>query len=323
MYKLNDIPLRNYGLRDGRASNSNIALSGFLDMPARIGKTHHDWSDELGTEPYVLASEIKHSGRTITYHGYMKGEDRADAIQRVSELYTDIGTLTDLVTLSTPWGDFEVYVKDAIQAQYLDDGWVRVQIPFREPVVALPIDIPTGSSIALYHIDNVPYRTLGAYVTRVTDNFNRQQTKEPNFMAYGIGGYQVTKMAPMELTQELVFMADDFATLKGNVQKLHALLAAEGTRILNVDNMERECFNTKGFAVNRIRVTDSQCICQVTVPMIMVGAGVPVPPEYLLDTDGIAVLDFLSPIRTPENDTFILDADGYNILTNDYEKLKQ
>ena len=58
----------------------------------------------------------------------------------------------------------------------------------------------------------------------------------------------------------------------------------------------------------------------MTLPMVMVGAGVPVPPEYLLDTDGNAVLDFISPIRTPDQDTFLLDAEGNNILSNQYEK---
>ncbi len=320
MYKLNDIPLRNYGLRHGRATNSNIALSGFLDMPKRLGKTYHDWSGEPGTEPYVLASEIQHAGRTIVYHGYMKGDDRADAIVRVNELYTDISAFDDLATLSTPWGDFQVYVKDQIKANYYADGWVGVQIPFREPNVPTPNDIPTGSSIDLYHIDNVPYRALGAYVTHVSDNFNRQQTKEPHFSAYGIEGYQVTKMAPMEFTQELVFMASDFASLRSNVQKLHALLAAPGTRIMNIDNMERECFNVKGFELYGIRVSDGKCMCQMRLPMVMAGSGVPVLPEYLLDADGNTVLDPIFPIRTPGQEIFLLDADGNFILTSQYEK---
>lgn len=323
MYNYNGIPLQNYGLVHGRAPGSNIALSGFLDMPARLGKTHHDWSDELGTQPYVLASEIYHGGRDITYHGFIKAADRRDAIQKANDLYTDLSKLTDLAPLETSWGTFSVYIREAVRAEYLRDGYARLAITFREPVVTKPVDIPTGSSVALYNMDNVNYRDLGAFVTRIDDNFNRPATKEANFRAYGVEGYQVTRMAPLEITHDLFFKSATYAGLKANVEKFHAMLAAPGTRIMNIDNMERECFSKDGFRVENIRVTSTQAICQLSVRLVMVGAGVPVPPEYLLDHLGEPVLDVIEPIRTPEEDNFLLDERGYNILTDKTEKLTQ
>ncbi|WP_425628878.1 hypothetical protein [Cellulophaga lytica] len=323
IYKINNIPLRNYGIHNGRAINSNIALAGFLNMPERIGKTHHDWSDELGTEPYVLASEIKHGGRDLQYTGYIKGDSKEDCIQRLNEFYTDINQLTDLFEFATPWGTYNVYIKEAITGKYLQSGWAELHITFRQPVVPITATPPTGNSIAQYHINNVPYTSLGAFVASVQDNFNRPQTKEANYTAYGVEGYQVTKQAPLEITQELYFSATDFTTLKNNVEQLHALLASPGTKIMNVDTMERECFNTAGFTVDSIRVMPGLCICRVVLPLLMVGAAIPVEPEYLLDSKGNAVIDFTQFIQDPTALDFLLDSDGNKIIDNNYTNVIQ
>ena len=54
-YRLNDIELSSYGILPGQAPGSNVALSGFLDLPKRAGKAYHSWPDEEGaahiTEP--------------------------------------------------------------------------------------------------------------------------------------------------------------------------------------------------------------------------------------------------------------------------------
>lgn len=322
MYKINNIELINYGIHPARAENSNIALEGFLDMPARLGKTHHDWSDELGTEPYVLAEEIRHGGRTITLHCYLQGSDRADAIKRVQELYLDFSQFTDLVKLSSVWGDFQVYIKDEIKAEYLKDGWVKMAIPFREPVVTINETLPTTISVDLYNIDGIDYGAFGAFVSKIEDNFNRPKTKEPNFTAYATEGYQVTKMAPMEIIQHLVFHATDFATVQSNVNKYHKLLASPGTRWINIDNMERECFNIDGFKVSGIRVYDQLALCEMEVKLKMVGAGIPVEPQYLLDNYGNAILgglDFIQVDKYPLD--FLLDNDGNRIITEKFKDI--
>jgi len=322
MYKLNNIELINYGIHAGRASNSNIALSGFLDMPSRLGKTHHDWSDELGTEPYVLAEEIRHGGRDITFYGLMEGADQADAINRVQELYLDMHKFTDLVPLQTPWGTFNVYVKDTVEGKYIGQGWATLQIVFREPIVTMDATIPTGTSIGLYNIDNVGYSDLGAIVTNVKDNFNRPATKSAHFTAYATEGYQVTKMGPIKIVQTLYFVAPDYEALKGNVQKFQQLLAGPGLRVINVDNMERECFNAEGFTVEDIRIMDGQCVCKLTVPLIMVGAGVPVEPAYLLDNYGEAILANIDFIKVDKYALdFITDNDGNRLITNKFEDI--
>ena len=87
MYSINNIAFETYGITAGRIDGSNIALSGQLDMPARLGKTFHDWTGEEGVEPYVLASEIRHGGRDLVFSGYLVATNKELAYEQLATFY--------------------------------------------------------------------------------------------------------------------------------------------------------------------------------------------------------------------------------------------
>lgn len=98
MYSINNILFSNFGIIPGRVDGSNIAVSGMLDMPERIGKSFHDWTGDAGIEPYVLQPEIRHGGRSINFAGYVVGADKASAYAALNLFYKELNSYDDLVT---------------------------------------------------------------------------------------------------------------------------------------------------------------------------------------------------------------------------------
>jgi hypothetical protein len=97
MYSLNGLPLDTWGIIPGRAPGSNIAVSGMLDMPARIGETFHEWGEEDGVEPLVDAIDIRLGGRDIVFYGLIYASDREEATNMAYAFQTYLSSLTDLV----------------------------------------------------------------------------------------------------------------------------------------------------------------------------------------------------------------------------------
>lgn len=273
MYSLNNIPLSNFGIIAGRAEATNIAVAGHLDMPERIGKTYHDWTDEKGLEPYVLAEEIRHGGRNIKFGGLLKAEDKASALSTLKSFYREIDGFNALMPFSTPWGSFNVYVKEKIEAIYLQEGYLKFNMEFREPVVANDGNLPAGTETVKSHIDGVSFDSLGMFLTGVNDHLNRPEIKEQQFTAYENEGFQITPAKPLDFEARLVAYADDYATLEANIKSMHALLASPGTRTINIDGTAREVFNIKGFKVSGLKVLQQLVVCQVTLPMMMANYG--------------------------------------------------
>lgn len=146
MYTLNNISLDDYGFIPSQSDGSNLAITGVWDMPKRMGKTYHDWTDKDGIEPYVAVEDIRFEGRDIQLVGLIRGSSELDAIQKTQSFYDMMDAITDVVTLSCPWGSWKVYVSGMIKARYVGAGTVKITIPFREPKVALvsPPEAPTN-----------------------------------------------------------------------------------------------------------------------------------------------------------------------------------
>ncbi|WP_167597694.1 hypothetical protein [Leeuwenhoekiella sp. ZYFB001] len=285
MYTINNIAFETYGITSGRIDGSNIALSGQLDMPARLGKTFHDWTGEEGVEPYVLASEIRHGGRDLVFSGYVVATTKELAYTRLAEFYDAVKAYDDLVTLATPYGSFEVYINDQIEAEHLQLGWLSIRITFREPVINFGANLLSGTESAAYHIDGVSLKVLGAFVTRLNDNLSLPKPKAQNVTFYQTESYQITPASAHEFEAVLVFYADSYAQLAQHMQQLHKLLAAPGMRLINIDGIPRECFNIKGVEVRNIKVASDFAMCEVTVPLMSKQTGKPLETGYLLDNE--------------------------------------
>lgn len=285
MYSLNNVPFENFGIIAGTVEGSNIALSGQLNMPARIGKTHHDWTGQKGCEPYVLQEEIRHGGRSLKFGGYLVALDKESALSTWNNFVREVDSYNDLVPFETPWGSFSVYIKEKMEARYLQDGWIKFEIEFQEPVVMNDGILPAGNETQKSHIDGVALSQLGMFVSRVNKNLNRNDAKEAQFTAYANEGYQVTPAKPLEFEVELIAWSDDYAGLSANIKSLHRLLAEPGTRTINIDGTARAVFNTGGFQLTGMKIIQDLAVCKITLPLMMAYEGEPIDPVNLLDSE--------------------------------------
>jgi hypothetical protein len=311
MYKINDILLSDYGISPAKANGTNLALSGFLDMPARLGKTFHSWGDEHGIEPYVAASEINLGGRTLTFNGLLKAIDRADAIAKIQVLENAISNFTGLVVFLTPFSRHDVYVKEAIQVAYLGDGWASISLKLQEPFISFGNAILTsdgdtitdsdnnailfavapmsGPEAGIYTIDGLAFGSFGAFLRQSNGLLNSAATKEQEFTSYQTEGYQLTKRQANEIEIDLVFKAESFAGLKSNIADFQNLLTAPGLRFLNVDGYNRSCFVIDGFTVQGIFVLDGISIALLSVSFLMASA-LEITLKQILTSDGDLIL---------------------------------
>lgn len=277
-YKINDIPLSDFGIVPGQISGSNIALAGWLDMPKRIGKTYHDWGDSHGVEPYVAADEIYFGGRDITFNGWIQYADVDVLDVQLNHFYHLLNSFEKLAVLSTPYGDFEVLVKEEIKTQRIGDIILGIEITFREPVVATPNAFFSSSFFssayfqsninanaihyakhhyATYGINGMPFKELGALVLSCSDSFNKPKMKsEQTVSLETVEAYQITKTSLEKGKLKLLFSSKYFDDLTRNIKTLHLLLSQEGLKDLNIDKRVIRGYATKGFEVKNIYKTE-------------------------------------------------------------------
>ena len=254
MYKINNISLSTYNIIAGRAPNSMIAMTGVLDMPKRTGKTFHSWGDHHGVEPYVSASEIFFAGRELAFYGLVKAEDRPSAVYLLKGFYKLLNGFSDLVPFETPYGTFQVYLKEEIKVSYLSDGWCQMVLKLQERIVSIPTPVlPIISNYGVYGIDGIPFKNIGAFVVSTDGNLNRPGTKKQSIESYGYEGYEITKNKLQKFKVNLVFQGVDFDGLKENVGMLHRILASEGLHDLNIDGTGLKIWAVNGFKVKSIR----------------------------------------------------------------------
>lgn len=268
MYRLNNIPLSNYGISPGRVNGSNIAVAGMLDMPARIGKTHHDWTGQQGVQPYVLASEIRYGGRILIFNGLLKSTDKADALNKVRTFYSALGSWKDLVLFETPYGSYQVYIKNSIEPRYVGDGWSTIQFELQEPVIPNNGVLPSGEIADRPHIDGVALDTLGMFLTASEGHLKRPQIKRQEFTAYETEGFQVTPPEALEFELGIIAYARSYSQLQENIKNLQRLLSAPGMRKVNFDGNLWEVFNIKGFSVSDIKLAQDYAVCRVKLPLM-------------------------------------------------------
>jgi hypothetical protein len=253
MYKLNGTLLSSFGFIAGRHEGSHVALNGFLDLPARIGKTFHNWGDENGVEPYVLAEEIMFGGRDLILVGFIKGVNRLDALAKSDALKAFVNGFTDLVELETKYGTFNVKVGQ-IQAEHISGGFLSVSINMREPVVAI------GTTSTNPTLTPASLQTFGATLLRMNgQRYGRPETKQEHYTSYENEGYQITKTEASVLEIELLFKGENWTDFIAKVQGFNALLAKEGIRSIEMPNDKmREFFVTEGTNMSRIIVNGDQ-----------------------------------------------------------------
>lgn len=289
MYNLGGFDLLAGGLIPIKTTDSTVALTGFLDMPSRLGKTFHDWADENGVEPYVSASEIFFGGRDLVLNGVVTGNSQAECNSRVDAIYAHIDGLTGLAALVTDWATYNVYVNAAIVGEFMPDAGqvkgVKLTIPMREPVVAMSGTVPTSTS-SEFGIDGISFASLGGeFIELSGDRRNRTAPKGETASAYGKEPYLITKRVAGELNFKIAIKQPTFALLLEKVANLTALFAAPGLRNLTVNNDKIRSFFVKdGFKATR--VYEGQGFSFALLECVLTESGVPGLFTDLIDVLG-------------------------------------
>lgn len=255
MIKLANIDLSQFNFVEGVMQGSNIAYTGILDMPARIGKTHHSWPERKGIQPYVNANEIRFGGRDIKLVGFIMGSDLKDCSLKAKGLFDLVDSFTDLVDLQCDWGTFKVYVNSAMQFDYWGEYAMGIEFSFREPVVDLAGPLPSENYPDNdFGIDGISFRDLGGTMLEIWgDRVSRPAPKAMQFKAYHQEGYQITKTEAPVLSFKLLIEQPDYASFKARIQSLYALFSAPGLRTLILQNDALRSFFVKdGFTVDTL-----------------------------------------------------------------------
>jgi hypothetical protein len=306
MYILHNISLGDFGFIPGQQTDSNIALSGHLDMPARTGKTFHKWAVDNYVEPYVSASEIRFGGRDLQLVGFITGLNKSDTLNKSKALIAFIDTFTDLVPLSSKWGTYNVQVK-SIPIEFLAENYLKVTINMREPVVDLSGVLPEADG-GTYGIDGISFGKLGGFLTEYKgDRRSRPEIQSQSFTAYENEGYQITKTENPVLELSLFVSGSTYEDFKAKIKGLYALFAKPGLRFLNVkDDIIRDFFVTEGFKITKLYNQANRCVGVVNFKAMEI------PITYSFDVD--SNMDLSVALPNTAIYTFELTDDGRLIM---------
>jgi hypothetical protein len=247
--------LTKYGIQAGHSPNSNLAIQGVFDMPARIGETFHSWGDENGIEPFVASGDIFFGGRDINFMGSITGGNLA-LNTNLKLLYDDIEAVTGLTTLSTPYGDYSGMVRK-VDPEYLPGG-CAVALQFREPVVDLSGGTLPASGVSDYTFDLIPMLSFGVYPSGSKELHALPEFKEMQFTKYGSEGYQITKRKNRMLEFEGVIIGSSLSDFQNKIKALYKLFSNPGLRTVKLNSeVSVSCFAEKGFTVDNVFIYNS------------------------------------------------------------------
>lgn len=148
-------------------------------------------------------------------------------------------------------------------------------------------------TILLNDIDIQGFSLIGL---KVGNTYYREAAKAGTVISYS-EGYQVTKAGSRTIVLDGVFVCDNYPLLLSGITDLQQLLASEGIKTVEANNVLYEVFAKDGFKVSQVLV-NSKATAKVEIPLMQVRNSV-VNPEWLLDG---------------ETGEFVLDAEGRRIL---------
>lgn len=318
MWKLGFVDLEAFGLIPSLVDGSNIAVGGCFDMPVRVGKTSHNWTDESSVEPYVHNEEIRFAGRDIVFVSLLKAETEKEALVKCYELYKLLGESTTLVDfIADTYGTFSVYIKDSITTEYVGDGWCKIKITMREPVVEFTDEKAVANNAEL-GIDGVDFKDLGLIMLDVTGRFGNPKKKEFKATGYDTEAFKVMPVENREITVKALLDADSVSDFKSRLNKLYNLLKKEGLRYITYrSDYFRTFFVKDGVQVTDISETADRIIAVVNIKLTEVEAVVDGDWGFLLADNEAELTDLLGEkiVVIPETEDE-QEGDNYLGLSN-------
>ena len=293
MYKLNDIDLFSYGIRAGKPSSGNVAIEGCYSMPSRIGECFYDWGDQDGIEGFTAADDIMFGGRNLVFNGIIIGNN-FDLYYKLKAFYAAIALFSDLVTLSTPYGDYSVQITSVEETHNTGGCWLKINM--REPVVDLTGGTLPATGTGAYTIDDIPFHSFGLHIGKSDKVYNLPELKEQYFTKYGQEGYQMVYHKNRVLTLDGIIVASSVTEFTTNIKNLYLAFASTGERLIKKNNeVFISCFAKDGFEVKDLMVFDNLVIGKFSMELMVTGF-----------TDGRKLLYENGDYTIAENELFIL-----------------
>lgn len=251
-YLINGVDLSLYGFKP----IAPIALSGWLDMPARINKTKHDWLDENYTEPYIREDEIFFGGRDLVLKGYISDyfglNEFLDSIENDAEL-------------SCSFGNFAVTVMGFRSVDLCPTDYTEIEIRFRQSVVQAWGTVPATESGGR-GINGFGWGDFGMSLLNVDGNKSRGDSKQLPVSVYSKEKTVARKRGALQEVITLMARASDLTELADNIGGLARVLASEGKKLLQLeDSLFREVFLESGFRVTLLRYTSKQVHAKIDI----------------------------------------------------------
>lgn len=246
-YTINNVDLSVFGIKASRVGDSSVGISGILDFPKRKGTTEYSWGTSV--EAFVSADDLTWEGRSITFKGLMKGSSAADLRSKFAAFKA---ACTDgEVTLSTPFGDFDVVLKDGIDTDEIGGNMLRFEVKFLQQEVSFEelTLVPTSGSGA--KIDNYNLRNdFGIIIQGHDGYFGVPQRIDIQTS----DNYKQTAHRQMrDIQLNCLMVCADVADLLSNMGQFHALLSSAGLRTFTAYTGDTFQFYVKdGFTISRI-----------------------------------------------------------------------
>lgn len=311
-YLLDNIDLSTFGWIPGKAPGSNLAIEGIWDLPARQGKSYHSWGEEDGIEPYTDAAEIQWAGRDLTLYGLIRNVSEQEALQQAYALIATIDSFNDLVTLATPYGDFQVYVSGASPQEYMEHGYLTVRINMREPVVDLsggadPVAYDPSQTGAIQQInavdgwDGVSWSDQSLQLLSRSNYADRPQPKSANPINYDQEPYRVTKREARSISYEMLILTADLTAFSNVIKDLYKRFSNPGLRYLTIGAQSIASFLVfEGWQVRQVKQLDRMSAV-LTISGIFEASEQVVPALGLVDSDLVVMTDLDGKILLDES----------------------
>ncbi len=265
-YTINGVDISQYGIIPGRTDNSNIALSGWLDLPGRMGEICHEWAEEDGAEPYVLADEIDLAGIDIAFDGLIKGTKDL-CLTKIESLLDDISSATDTIILGTPYGNFNVYLKSLTTKQ--DQIISEVNMIFRQPVVNIqPILLPAIAT-EKNTFSGIPFSSFGLHLKSLPD-YIVGELRAHDLTTYNAERYKKTKRGTRKVTLDCWLVAFSMSDFIEKCNQLRIYFSESGLKEIRLyDKLLLSAYAADGFSISEINTSGNKVIAGFKIQLIV------------------------------------------------------
>lgn len=255
-YKINGIPIRDYGINIVR-DNSSFGISGFWDLPKRSGTSYRSWGNENGIEAYVESSDMTFDVRDFTLKCFIRTNDISILSQRLDTLYSRLKSNAQNPLI------FEIPELNEIRKVYINkaipinrnrfNGQFTINFTEFEPdfIGVLPPAIN-----AQIGIDGISFQDLGIDgLTATSGQFDNPALKNLNLTKTDrrttfAGEFYEARTIRLTALMKCAGLID----FNNKAKALQMLFSSPGLRRLKLPNIDMMTFAPNGFSITNPRL---------------------------------------------------------------------